>query len=232
MPLYHIEFKCLCGFGVMERIVSEGDNRGRRYFGCMKGFGRGCDFFQWKYEKKNEKLNAELKCYCNHETVERTTKDGKNKGKQFFTCYKGKEKGCGFFLWKEVFLYNKENQTSIKCYCNEKTLEITSNNEKSQGRKYLCCFKGIERGCKFFLWKDQLPLYHPEVPCKCGKGSIERKSNLSGTYGKLYYGCLRGRKYGCNFFKWKNDQNKSDTGTPNDENIEKKFKKNCNISDN
>ena len=46
--------------------------------------------------------NQTVMCNCGSEAVQRTVqKDGPNKGRHFFTCFKPRDDQCGFFEWAD-----------------------------------------------------------------------------------------------------------------------------------
>lgn len=150
LTLFNPNIKCRCDIGCILRTVSQGPNLGKKYYGCLKGYHKGCKFFQWKDEQDN-KIKIDLKCYCGADCVERTAKTGKNVGNQFFTCYKGKDLSCGFFIWKkELSKYNP----NLKCHCGGGTIERVVSEGNNIGKLFYGCLNKSENNCNFFKWKE------------------------------------------------------------------------------
>lgn len=67
----------------------------------------GCDFFLWAPDavttvpNENRAANV-IECNCNQAATLRTvSKDGPNKGRQFYSCAKPMGQSCNFFKWAD-----------------------------------------------------------------------------------------------------------------------------------
>ena len=116
------EKNCDCNPPLQAKLATvqkDGPNKGRDFYSCCQGKDNGCKFFEWadgvgNRPKHNNKpfypprpavvipSGPIPKCKCpNGEDakIAEVLKDGPNKGKKFWSCYKGKNDGCGFFSW-------------------------------------------------------------------------------------------------------------------------------------
>jgi len=107
-------------------VGKDGPNKGRPFFACSRGgvSAGGCDFFAWGdvgggggggggyqtnfggggYASAGAGPQRQTPfCGCKPpepSVVKTTQKEGPNKGRQFFSCCKGRDEGtCGFFEW-------------------------------------------------------------------------------------------------------------------------------------
>lgn len=101
---------CSCNQNaVLLTVRKDGANKGRKFYKCAVGVQNGgCDFFLWAPDVNatiNERRNDEttiVKCNCNQTATLRTvSKDGPNKGRQFYSCSKPMGQGCNFFKWAD-----------------------------------------------------------------------------------------------------------------------------------
>lgn len=113
----------MCGCGEPSKLLTvskEGPNKGRKFHSCSKPRDSGCGFFQWAdqpgsgsssgqhqqppmAQQRNGPPSGEVPpCPCGAPAVcLTTTKEGPNKGRQFFCCAKNRNDSsrCDFFQW-------------------------------------------------------------------------------------------------------------------------------------
>ena len=89
----------LCKCGTIRTKLTAGETAkfpGRGYYNC-----KSCSKFDWADESPTKLFDdkAGPDCKCNKASVQRAIKkaDSPNKGRKFWCCAKGKERGCGFF---------------------------------------------------------------------------------------------------------------------------------------
>lgn len=84
---------------------------GRQYYKCTK-----CSAFEWADQSPAKVFNnkAGPLCKCEKSSVQRAvTKQSPDKGRKFWTCAKGREKGCKFFKWVEEDETSKAKSAGI-----------------------------------------------------------------------------------------------------------------------
>jgi hypothetical protein len=95
-------------------------------------------------------------------------KEGKNKGRPFWTCRRppghpqDPEARCGYFNWAD------EKRKHPKCECGEFSKVSCAKKEgPNQGKWFYCCSKNRFRNpCSFFAWADQLNDHLMVAPAK------------------------------------------------------------------
>lgn len=107
---------CSCNQPAVQLTVrKEGPNKGKKFYKCTTGVQNGgCDFFLWApdtgtaggdYNNRTVVNNAGdvINCNCNQPATLRTvSKDGPNKGRQFYSCAKPMgQNNCNFFKWAD-----------------------------------------------------------------------------------------------------------------------------------
>lgn len=119
-------------------------------------------------------------CKCGDATELKTTPSGKNQGRQFYACEKGRDAGCGFFEWVDspgsptsrlIVAGGQMNSrgpetaqqtwqdgsVSDKCRCGLPADSRVTKSGPNAGRPYLACSRGRDSGCGFFQWLDEPP---------------------------------------------------------------------------
>ena len=116
---------CYCNLSTALRQVSkDNSNKGKLFYCCPKNCNNEtkCKYFMWKDESlkrinknfdetKNDETStneskdsdeeSKPKCKCNLTAIlQKTKKEGPNKGKWFYTCPKYYEQKCKYFMWK------------------------------------------------------------------------------------------------------------------------------------
>lgn len=101
---------CMCNQPAVQLTVrKEGPNKGKKFYKCAVGAqNNGCDFFLWAPETSNSTTaavannDAVIQCNCNQAATLRTvSKEGPNKGRQFYSCSKPMGQNCNFFKWAD-----------------------------------------------------------------------------------------------------------------------------------
>ena len=110
-------------------VMKQGPNEGRQFYKCSKPREQVCRFFQWSEEipVKTEPPAVSgqdiyippslesfgslmppsdsppcVECRCGEQAKLMTVnKEGANQGRQFYSCSKPREQGCGFFQWAD-----------------------------------------------------------------------------------------------------------------------------------
>ncbi|NWX23940.1 NEIL3 Endonuclease, partial [Aegotheles bennettii] len=78
------------------------------------------------------------------------TKDGENKGRQFYTCPLPRETRCDYFHWADLnFPFCNHGKRCVM----KTVLKIGPNN----GKKFFVCRLGKEKQCGFFQWVENGP---------------------------------------------------------------------------
>lgn len=107
------DIMCLCNQPAVQLTVrKEGPNKGKKFYKCTKGKENGgCDLFLWAPETNNTTIvdnnnradpSLLIKCNCNQAATLRTVvKEGRNKGRQFYSCSKPIGQSCSFFKWAD-----------------------------------------------------------------------------------------------------------------------------------
>ena len=96
----------------MRTVQKEGANRGRDFYCCSNPREEQCGYFQWRDEIQGQGQAAvqgalgarrdedEVNCDCGQPAVRRkVTKDGANKGREFYCCSKPRDDQCRYFQW-------------------------------------------------------------------------------------------------------------------------------------
>ncbi|KAF7683140.1 DNA topoisomerase 3-alpha [Astathelohania contejeani] len=98
--------------------------------------------------KSNEKINKSKKCNCGvNAKISIVTKQGKNKGKEFYSCVNWPD-GCDYFEWVGT---DDEDTSVVKCECGYETKVMVAKTEANKGRRFLKC-KKLYKPCNFFQW--------------------------------------------------------------------------------
>ncbi|KFM78016.1 DNA topoisomerase 3-alpha, partial [Stegodyphus mimosarum] len=118
---------CNCGKkAIVLTVRKEGPNTGRQFYKCSEmAEDKRCGFFLWKDDESaqssqmnshqrpennfafrhsaNANENSAVLCRCSFEARLLTvSKEGINKGRQFYACSKPREQSCGFFQWADA----------------------------------------------------------------------------------------------------------------------------------
>lgn len=105
-------------------VRKEGPNKGRKFYKCAMGTQNGgCDFFLWTPDATtiapphhNRTANV-IECNCNQAATLRTvSKDGPNKGRQFYSCAKPMGQNCNFFKWADDVTKQKNKIPCVFVY--------------------------------------------------------------------------------------------------------------------
>ncbi|KAI8319334.1 prokaryotic type I DNA topoisomerase [Martensiomyces pterosporus] len=114
---------CDCGILSVHRVTAkEGPNKGRPFYKCSKSPEAQCSFFQWADQPapslprtnngnysggsggsmfNDAAPTTKPKCKCGlFASLKQATKDGPNKGREYFACTKTFQ-GCGFVCWRD-----------------------------------------------------------------------------------------------------------------------------------
>ncbi|XP_057306951.1 DNA topoisomerase 3-alpha-like [Hydractinia symbiolongicarpus] len=91
---------CSCVVPALKLTTKKGPNAGRQFYKCGQS-NKQCNFFLWATGTEVKTSSGGIsRCNCNQEAIKRTvSKDGANKGRQFYCCKKGRDQQCGFFQW-------------------------------------------------------------------------------------------------------------------------------------
>ncbi|GIY15305.1 DNA topoisomerase 3-alpha [Caerostris extrusa] len=121
---------CNCGKKAIVLVVKkEGPTKGKQFYKCpCMSEAEKCDFFLWKndensiepqintFSRSQDNYSSRFQstsnqddttqngtlCRCNLTAKIMTVrKEGPTKGRQFYTCPKGREEGCNFFKWAD-----------------------------------------------------------------------------------------------------------------------------------
>lgn len=102
---------CSCNLPAIQLTTKkDGPNKGRQFYKCPNGLqNNGCNFFLWASEVNTTTADNNtitiptvVQCNCNQAATLRTvSKDGPNKGRQFYSCSKPVGQGCNFFKWAD-----------------------------------------------------------------------------------------------------------------------------------
>ena len=88
------------------------------------------------------------------------TKEGPNRGREFFCCPKQRESQCGFFQWSdEVVLGQEQQETTFNCDCGQPAARRKVQKEgANKGREFYCCAKprDADNQCRYFQWLDEV----------------------------------------------------------------------------
>ncbi|KAI6656591.1 DNA topoisomerase 3-alpha isoform X2 [Oopsacas minuta] len=166
---------CHCNYPAKLRTVDKDNlNKGRQFYNCTKQKGNACEFFQWEddgptlsiqYFKNNKSISDNpkgIKCKCGRLAKLRTvSKDGFNKGKDFYSCPKPIGGDCRFFKWaheEQIMISNNlitsqiDTAKLLLCECGQLSKLMTCKEGSNKGRKYYGCPKKNGRWCGFFEW--------------------------------------------------------------------------------
>lgn len=130
---------CNCNREAVVLTCRNGANAGRQFYKCplnnQTGTG-GCKYFAWKDEDQtpntsnagsyqppangnnngddSDDAGQPAQCQCGMPAAMRTvSKDGANKGRQFYSCPKPMGQGCKFFEWADEVSTLKSNTCNI-----------------------------------------------------------------------------------------------------------------------
>ncbi|KAI0560478.1 Helicase [Gracilaria domingensis] len=111
-------------------------------------------------------------CKCGSAAAHRTVrKQGRNKGRKFYTCPKPVGEQCGFFEWDNTPVNANQEQQSQgafqrtetapveppKCQCDLPASDfIVRKPGRNQGRKFYTCSKPREKRCGYFEWAEDV----------------------------------------------------------------------------
>lgn len=221
---------CSCDRPCKSNVVKkDGPNRGRRFWSCSD-----CNFFQWNHASQIPKDGGftsstsksgptmshqvepqigDVRCNCGQLAVRRTvSKDGPNRGRQFYACAQAKENACQFFSWTDqsssigpkyssyaLQSYSNNNKFghSIKCGCGMEAAREMTRGGANEGRSYYRCPKMVMR-CGFFKWEDEEGAHAASNQCeesfaiscyRCGKeghfanACVEQGTTDAGRFG-------------------------------------------------
>ncbi|GFR23680.1 DNA topoisomerase 3-alpha [Trichonephila clavata] len=122
---------CNCGKKAIVLVVKkDGPTKGRQFYKCPEiSEGSKCDFFLWKNEDssvpqtkkrfnsdsiQNENSENGILCRCNLTAkIMIVRKEGPTKGRQFYTCPKGRDEGCKFFKWADEESSNRDTSSNF-----------------------------------------------------------------------------------------------------------------------
>ncbi|GFT86700.1 DNA topoisomerase 3-alpha [Trichonephila clavipes] len=132
---------CNCGKKAIVLVVKkDGPTKGRQFYKCPEmSEGTKCDFFLWKNENssdpqvnnlswpqnnfssrfnsdsiQNENSENGILCRCNLTAkIMIVRKEGPTKGRQFYTCPKGRDEGCKFFKWADEDSSNRDASSNL-----------------------------------------------------------------------------------------------------------------------
>ncbi|OQR81470.1 DNA topoisomerase [Thraustotheca clavata] len=110
---------------------------------------------QMEYNGQQSTGNAPT---CKHQQpcVSRVvSKNGENKGREFWACSLPQAESCGFFEWKDNTSSSTRPKSNVMCLCGEPAIELTSKSAQNPGRTFYKCAKSDKNEqCKFFEWAD------------------------------------------------------------------------------
>ncbi|KNC82673.1 hypothetical protein SARC_05050 [Sphaeroforma arctica JP610] len=134
--------RCDCGNPAAERTVSkEGANVGKKFFGCGKGEGARCDFFEWKV-KENHSHNGSGSMYHSSHGGGQHTGNG-----MYGNTYANDNSNM------QGNYNTAASSTAPECKCFVSTAERTVQKEgPNKGKRFWTCPFGPSRGCGFFEW--------------------------------------------------------------------------------
>lgn len=169
--------QCNCRTAVVLRtVVKDGPNKGKGFYSCSKNGADKCGYFQWKdnnqsVESRSNTRNAVSSdvavtpmCLCNPpepSIIRVVSKEGSNKGKQFYCCSKkSRDQQCKYFAFINENAASSgdaaRTQTStasattsaMNCKCNvaAKVLKVKKEGPNCGKEFYTCSTKT----CNFF----------------------------------------------------------------------------------
>ena len=222
---------CECGIpGKLLTVKKDSPNKGREFYSCSKPIGQVCGFFQWADDSQSQTSfsgnSQKVICKCGESAKLLTVlKESPNKGREFYTCSKPKEKGCRFFQWadeaetntKQSFRIANSEKSShgVTCQCGLSLKLLTVRKESpNKGRKFYSCNKYRDKGCGYFQWADEGMidsehsfnedvLYNTHgISCECGlSAKLLTVIKESASKGRQFYTC-RNTNGRCRFFQW------------------------------
>ena len=85
-------------------------------------------------------------------------KDGRNRGRKFYTCPNPRATGCGFFQWADGDQFDTEQSSQrTVCECGIYAKFLTVKKEgPNKGREFYTCPRSRGNCCDFFKWADEL----------------------------------------------------------------------------
>jgi DNA topoisomerase-3 len=167
-----------------------------------------------EFIKQQKKIG--LICHCGLETVLREVKkDGPNKGKMFYTCYKSYDDKCNYFMWKD----EPENKINKQIQTNEtntnktntNTNETNTNTDENSTNTNETNTNTDENSSNT---DEPIPMSEKEIKqqqklglmCNCKLPSVSREVKKDGpNKGKIFYTCSRYFDDKCKYFVWKDE---------------------------
>lgn len=170
----------VCECGTPARLLTvkkESQNKGRQFYNCAKLKQQQCDFFQWADEDTTTTVggfshmdqdttnlsfnddNQEVYCPCGLlAKLLVVKKDGRNRGRKFYTCPNPRATGCGFFQWADGDQFDTEQSSQrTVCECGIYAKFLTVKKEgPNKGREFYTCPRSRGNCCDFFKWADEL----------------------------------------------------------------------------
>jgi hypothetical protein len=137
-------------------------------------------------------------CKCQLPAVSRiVSKEGVNKGKEFFVCSKGESEGkCRFFEWADDKTVNNTKQPIVSprispsnsqssertCKCQLPAVSrIVAKEGVNKGKEFFVCSKGMSDKCSFFEWADDKTVSNTNMNSNNNYKSYNNKGTSGGN---------------------------------------------------
>jgi hypothetical protein len=152
-------------------------------------------------------------CQCGIPAIQLTTKrEGPNKGRPFWTCSKGKDDGCGFFVSRVAVRITTWADCSLQAWADD-TEEVMPPTRAAPGPAQVICGTSSPFASVSLINLEKQSRGGPSrsrprqddnqgIQCGCGTPAVQRTVQKAGpNQGKTFHTCPKPQGEQCGFFE-------------------------------